>query len=158
MSGSNYFSLPRAKKENEKVVEKQKTQTTFLLGLRPQEWPHVCQRSQECQQEPVYVKNVYPYLYSAQRKLFWKGQCHEIFCFSFFSWIIFIQAPENNIRIIVNFSQAVSTTRWKICHRYCWCRRYRWQIIGTLSECYCLHLKVNLKTNYSWKNLKSKIS
>ncbi len=32
-----------------------------------------------------------------------KGQCHEIFCFRFFSWITFPQAPENNIRIILNF-------------------------------------------------------
>ncbi len=32
-----------------------------------------------------------------------KGQCHEIFCFRFFSWITFPQAPDNNIRIISNF-------------------------------------------------------
>ncbi len=32
----------------------------------------------------------------------WKGQCHEIFCFGFFSWIIFPQAPENNTRVILN--------------------------------------------------------
>jgi hypothetical protein len=25
-----------------------------------------------------------------------KGQCHEIFCFRFFLWITFPQAPENN--------------------------------------------------------------
>ncbi len=31
-----------------------------------------------------------------------KGQCHEIFCFRFFSWIAFPQAPDNNIRIISN--------------------------------------------------------
>jgi hypothetical protein len=29
-----------------------------------------------------------------------KGQCHEIVCFRFFSWITFPQAPENNIRVI----------------------------------------------------------
>jgi len=29
-----------------------------------------------------------------------KGQCHKIFCFRFFSWITFPQAPDNNIRII----------------------------------------------------------
>ncbi len=32
-----------------------------------------------------------------------KGQCHKIFCFRFFSWITFPQAPENNIRVISNF-------------------------------------------------------
>ncbi len=32
-----------------------------------------------------------------------KGQCHEIFCFRFFSWITFPQAPYNNISIISNF-------------------------------------------------------
>ncbi len=32
-----------------------------------------------------------------------KGQCHKIFCFRFFSWITFPQAPENNIKVISNF-------------------------------------------------------
>ncbi len=32
-----------------------------------------------------------------------KGQCHEIFCLRFFSWIIFPQAPENNTSVISNF-------------------------------------------------------
>jgi hypothetical protein len=32
-----------------------------------------------------------------------KGQCHEIFCFRFFPWIIFPQAPKNNIKIISIF-------------------------------------------------------
>ncbi len=39
---------------------------------------------------PAYLRNL-------------KGQCHEIFCFRFFSWITFPQAPENNIRVISNF-------------------------------------------------------
>ncbi len=30
--------------------------------------------------------------------IYLKGQCHEIFCFRFFSWIIFPQAPKKNIR------------------------------------------------------------
>ncbi len=34
---------------------------------------------------------------------FLKGQCHKIFCFSFFPCIIFPQAPENNFRVISNF-------------------------------------------------------
>ncbi len=70
-----------------------------------------------------------------------KGQCHEIFCFRFFSWITFPQAPDNNIRIISNFfensrrySQAkvlnfgVNDTGGKFCHQFplgCW---HRWQI------------------------------
>ncbi len=29
-----------------------------------------------------------------------KGQCHEIFASRFFSWIIFLQVPENNIRVM----------------------------------------------------------
>jgi hypothetical protein len=37
-----------------------------------------------------------------------KGHCHEIFCFRFFSQIIFFQAPENNLRILSNFSDLKS--------------------------------------------------
>ncbi len=36
-----------------------------------------------------------------------KRQCQEISCFRFFSWIIFPQAPENNIRIISNVFENV---------------------------------------------------
>ncbi len=38
----------------------------------------------------------YNILYNVFKKFFnrLKGQCHEIFCFRFFSWIIFPQAPE----------------------------------------------------------------
>ncbi len=32
-----------------------------------------------------------------------KGQCHEIFCFWFFSWISFPRAPEYSIKIVSNF-------------------------------------------------------
>ena len=32
-----------------------------------------------------------------------KGQCHEIFCFWFFSWISFPPAPEYSIRTVSNF-------------------------------------------------------
>ncbi len=32
-----------------------------------------------------------------------KGQCHEIFCFWFFSWISFPPAPEYTIRTVSNF-------------------------------------------------------
>ncbi len=70
-----------------------------------------------------------------------KGQCHEIFCLRFFSWI----TNESNL-------PPVSTTPVANCHRYqrhrrqiCHrCQRHRWQIMGTISG--CRHLKVNLKT------------
>ncbi len=67
-----------------------------------------------------------------------KGQCHEIFCFRFFSWITFPEAPDNNIRIISNFfenSRIYSQVkvhhrcqrhRRQICHR---CQQHRWQIL-----------------------------
>ncbi len=32
-----------------------------------------------------------------------KGQCHEIFCFWFFSWISFPPAPEYSIKTVSNF-------------------------------------------------------
>ncbi len=87
-----------------------------------------------------------------KQRLSLKGQCHKIFCFRFFPWIIFPQVPENNIRIISNFfenSRRYSQVkvhhrcqqhRWQICHRY---KQNRWQIMGTISG--CRHLKVNLK-------------
>jgi len=53
-----------------------------------------------------------------------KGQCHEIFCFGFFSWITFPQAPENNIRVISNFFE---NSQFKVHHR---CQRksfYAWR-------------------------------
>ncbi len=34
-----------------------------------------------------------------------KGQCHEIFCFWFFSLIGFPQAPEYSIKTVSNFSK-----------------------------------------------------
>ncbi len=39
-----------------------------------------------------------------------KGQCHEIFCFWFFSWISFPPAPEYSIKTVSNFSKI----RWDI--------------------------------------------
>ncbi len=71
-----------------------------------------------------------------------KGQCHEIFCFRFFSWINFPQAPDNNIRIISNFFEnsrrylqvkvhhRCQRHRWQICHRY---QRHRRQILPPVS-------------------------
>ncbi len=71
-----------------------------------------------------------------------KGQCHKIFCFWFFSWISFPQAPEYPIRIISNFfenslrySQVkvhhwFQRHRWQICHR---CQWHRQQILAPIS-------------------------
>jgi len=98
-----------------------------------------------------------------------KGQCHEIFCFWFFSWISFPQAPEYTIRAVSNFFENLrrysqlkvdhryqrhrrqncrryQRRRWQICHRYQRHRRqicHRWQTMGLISG--CRYLKVNLK-------------
>ncbi len=73
----------------------------------------------------------------------WKGQCHEIFGFWFFSWISFPQAPEYTIRAVSNFfknsrrssqlkvDHQYQRHRWQICHRYQRhqgqiCHRYQW--------------------------------
>ncbi len=56
-----------------------------------------------------------------------KGQCHEICCFGFFSWITLPQAPENNIRVISNFFE-ISRRYLQVManHR---CQQYRQQIL-----------------------------
>ncbi len=75
-----------------------------------------------------------------------KGQCHEISCFRFFSWITFPQAPENNIRVILNFFEnswrysqvkvhhRCQQHRWQICHR---CQWHRWQIAAGINNIGC---------------------
>ena len=56
-----------------------------------------------------------------------KGQCHEIFCFRFFSWITFPQAPDNNLRIISNFFEnSRRYSQVKVHHR---CQQHRLQIL-----------------------------
>ncbi len=66
-----------------------------------------------------------------------KGQCHEIFCFWFFSWISLPQALEYTIRAVSNFFEnSRRYSQLKVDHRYQRhrrqnCRRYqrhRWQI------------------------------
>ena len=68
-----------------------------------------------------------------------KGQCHEIFCVWFFSWISFPQASDYNIRAfatgIVDTGGKFATGQW-----------HQWQIMGTISG--CRHLKVNLKAKF----------
>ncbi len=61
-----------------------------------------------------------------------KGQCHEIFCFWFFSWNSFPQASDYTIRVVSNFLEN-SRRYWqlKICHR---CQRHRWQMEKTFKQ------------------------
>ncbi len=55
-----------------------------------------------------------------------KGQCHEIFCFWFFSWISFLPAPEYSIKTVSNFFEnSRRYSQLKVCHR---CQRHRWQM------------------------------
>jgi len=44
----------------------------------------------------LYLRTCFQVLMSKPSLCSLNGQCHEIFCFRFFSWIIFPQAPENN--------------------------------------------------------------
>ncbi len=54
-----------------------------------------------------------------------KGQCHEIFCFRFFSSISFPPAPEYPIKTVSNFFEnSLSYSRLKVDH---WCHWHRWQ-------------------------------
>ncbi len=48
-----------------------------------------------------------------------KGQCHEIFCFWFFSWISFPPAPEFPIRIVTNFFENSRRYSQVKVHRRC---------------------------------------
>ncbi len=61
----------------------------------------------------------------------WKGQCHEIFCFWFFSWISFPPAPEYPIRTVSNFLEnSRRYSQVKVHHQY---QRHRWQILPLVS-------------------------
>ncbi len=54
-----------------------------------------------------------------------KGQCHEIFCVRFFSWITFPHAPENNFRFIsIFFENSRRYSQVKVHHL---CQWHRWQ-------------------------------
>ncbi len=51
-----------------------------------------------------------------------KGQCHEIFCFWFFSWTSFPQASDFTIRAVSNFCEnSRRYSQLKVCHR---CQRH----------------------------------
>ncbi len=61
-----------------------------------------------------------------------KGQCHEIFCFWFFSWINFPQASDYTIRVVSNFFEnSRRYSQLKVCHR---CQRHRWQMEKTFKQ------------------------
>ncbi len=54
--------------------------------------------------EPIQeVINAVVWYWKTKGKWRKKGQCHEIFCFWFFSWISFPPAPEYSIRTVSNF-------------------------------------------------------
>ena len=75
-----------------------------------------------------------PHLHITKKLL--KGQCHEIFCFWFLSWISFPPATEYPIRTVFNFFEnsrrysqvkvhhRYQRQRWQICH---WCQQHRRQ-------------------------------
>ncbi len=66
------------------------------------------------------------YFYTVSPKSSLKGQCHEIFCFRFFSWISFPPAPEYSIKTVSNFFEnARRYLQLKVCHR---CRQHGWQM------------------------------
>ncbi len=61
-----------------------------------------------------------------------KGQCHEIFCFWFFSWISFPQAPDYTIMVVSNFfDNSRRYSQLKGCHR---CQQRRWQMEKTFKQ------------------------
>ncbi len=87
-----------------------------------------------------------------------KGTVSQNLSLRIFSWIVFPQAPENNISVISNFFRKFTeifasqgappcsindTGGKKFNHLYSWCYWYWWQIIWAISDCW--HLKVNLK-------------
>jgi hypothetical protein len=60
------------------------------------------------------------------RQIGFKGQCHEIFCFWFFSWISFPPAPEYPVRTVSSFFEnSRRYSQVKVHHRY---QRHRGQI------------------------------
>ena len=80
-----------------------------------------------CSFDPIYIDDL-------------KGQCHEIFCFWFFSWISFPQALEYTIRAVSNFFEnSRRYSQLKVDHR---CQRHRWQTMRFISG--WGYLKVNL--------------
>ncbi len=79
---------------------------------------------------------------------FLKGQCHEIFCFWFFSWGSFPQTSDYSIRAVLNFFEnSRRYSQLKVCHR---CQRHRWQMKKTFKQ-----LNFN---NFVWTPLGSRVN
>ncbi len=77
-----------------------------------------------------------------------KGQCHEIFCFWFFSWISFPQASDYTIRAVSTFFENLRRySQLKVCHR---CQRHRWQLEKTFKQKNC--------NNFVWTPLGSRVN
>ncbi len=75
-----------------------------------------------------------------------KGQCHEIFCFWFFSWISVPPAPEYSIKTDSNFFEnSRRYSQLKVCHR---CQRHRWQMEKIFNQKNC--------NNFVWSPLGSR--
>jgi len=88
-----------------------------------------------CSFDPIYVDDL-------------KGQCHEIFCFWFFSWISFPQASDYTIRVVTNFFEnSLRYSQLKVCHR---CHRHRWQMEKTF--------KLQNFNNFVWTPLGSRVN
>ncbi len=69
-----------------------------------------------------------------------KRQCHEIFCFWFFSWVSFPSALEYPIRTVSNFFENLRRySQVKVHHLY---QRHRWPNMENISGCRLF--KVNL--------------
>ncbi len=82
------------------------------------------------------------------KKLCLKRQCHEIFCFWFFSWISFPQASDYTIRVVSNFfKNSRRYLQLKVCQR---CQRHRWQMEKTFKQ-----KKFN---NFVWSPLGSRVN
>ncbi len=60
----------------------------------------------------IYFGDLTPYI---------KGQCHEIFCFWFFSWISFPQASDYTVRAVsIFFENSLRYAQLKVCHGGKW--------------------------------------
>ncbi len=60
-----------------------------------------------------------------------KEQCHEIFAADFFPWTIFLEAPENNIRVVSSFFSEICGD---ICKSKCKSTTRRWAANISLRE------------------------
>ncbi len=115
----------------------------FWLTKEKQRWKRLSYLKTKLMVATIEVSVTITYFTLCELTYMLKGQCHEIFCFRFFSWITFPQAPENNFRIISNFfknSRRYSQVkvhhrcqrhRWQICRR---CQWHRWQIAAGIND------------------------